>query len=98
MEAAAAGRRLIGDTLGFHLFFVLFGVALPLLICALEGYALWKRRPNARQTAHEWSKALVVLFIAGAVSGTIVSMQFNLLWPIFTSLAGKVVGISFALE
>ncbi len=98
MEAAAAGRRLIGDTLGFHLFFVLFGVALPLLICGLEAYSIWKKRPAARATAHEWSKALVVLFIAGAVSGTIVSMQFNLLWPIFTSLAGKVVGISFALE
>jgi cytochrome d ubiquinol oxidase subunit I len=98
METVAAGRRLIGDTLGFHLFFVLFGVALPLLICGLEAYSIWKKRPAARQTAHEWSKALVVLFIAGAISGTIVSMQFNLLWPIFTSLAGKVVGLSFALE
>ncbi len=98
MQAAAAGRRLIGDTLGFHLFFVLFGVALPLLICGLEAYSIWKKRPAARRTAHEWSKALVVLFVAGAVSGTIVSMQFNLLWPIFTSMAGKVVGLAFALE
>lgn len=98
MEVVAAGRRLIGDTLGFHLFFVLFGVGLPLLICLLEGYALWRKQPRLKAVAHEWSKALVVLFIAGAISGTIVSMQFNLLWPIFTALAGKVVGLSFALE
>lgn len=98
MEVVAAGRRLIGDTLGFHLFFVLFGVGLPLLILAYEGYGIWKKKTWAVNAAHEWSKALVVLFIAGAVSGTIVSMQFNLLWPIFTALAGKVVGISFALE
>ncbi len=98
MEVVAAGRRLIGDTLGFHLFFVLFGVGLPLLISAIEGYSIWKKQPRLREVAHEWSKALVVLFIAGAISGTIVSMQFNLLWPIFTAFAGKVVGLSFALE
>lgn len=98
MEVVDAGRRLIGDTLGFHLFFVLFGVGLPVMISALEGYAIWKKLPRARAVAHEWSKALVVLFIAGAISGTIVSLQFNLLWPIFTQFAGKVVGLSFALE
>lgn len=98
MDVVDAGRRLIGDTLAFHLFFVLFGVGLPVLIAALEGFSIWKKSPRARTIAHSWSRALVVLFIAGAVSGSIVSLQFSLIWPTFTTLAGKVVGVSFALE
>lgn len=98
MDVVDAGRRLIGDTLAFHLFFVLFGVGLPVLIAGLEGFSIWKKSPRARAIAHSWSRALVILFIAGAVSGTIVSLQFNLIWPAFTAFAGKVVGVSFALE
>jgi len=98
MDVVTAARGLIGDTLAFHLFFVLFGVGLPVMIATLEGYSILKKRPRARLIARSWSRALVILFIAGAVSGTIVSMQFSLLWPTFTSLAGKVVGVSFALE
>jgi len=98
MDVVTAGRSLIADTLAFHLFFVLFGVGLPVLIAGLEGYSIFKKRPYGRQVARSWSRALVILFIAGAVSGTIVSLQFNLIWPTFTSFAGKVVGVSFALE
>lgn len=98
METVTAGRGLIADTLAFHLFFVLFGVGLPVLISALEGYGVFRKSPRARAVARSWSRALVILFIAGAVSGTIVSMQFSMLWPVFTEFAGKVVGVSFALE
>src|SRR5579862_473559 len=98
MDIVDAARRLIGDTLAFHLFFVLFGVGLPVMIAGLEGMSIYKKSNRAREIARSWSRALVILFIAGAVSGTIVSLQFNLIWPAFTALAGKVVGVSFALE
>lgn len=98
MDVVDAGRRLIGDTLAFHLFFVLFGVGLPVMMAGLEGFSIWRKSPRAREIARSWSRALVILFIAGAVSGTIVSLQFSLIWPTFTTLAGKVVGVSFALE
>ncbi len=98
MDVSTAARALIGDTLAFHLLFVTFGVALPLIICVTEGYGIWKKKPRARALAHTWSRILVILFIAGAVSGTIVSMQFSLLWPHFMEIAGKVVGLAFALE
>ncbi len=98
MDVVTAGRSLIADTLAFHLFFVLFGVGLPTLIAGLEGYSIYKKNARAREVARSWSRALVVLFVAGAISGTIVSLQFSLLWPVFTTLAGKVVGVSFALE
>lgn len=98
MDVVSAARGLIADTLAFHLFFVLFGVGLPVFIAGLEGYSVYKKNKKAREIARSWSRALVILFIAGAVSGTIVSLQFNLIWPTFTSFAGKVVGVSFALE
>lgn len=98
MDVITAARTLIGDTLAFHLFFVMFGVALPLIVLLFEGYGIWKKNERARRLAQTWSKALVILFIAGAASGMIVAMQFSLLWPKFTALAGEVVGASFALE
>lgn len=98
MDVVTAGRSLIADTLAFHLFFVLFGVGLPVMIAGLEGFSIYKKSARAREIARSWSRALVILFIAGALSGTIVSLQFSLLWPVFTTLAGKVVGVSFALE
>lgn len=98
MDVVAAARSLIADTLAFHLLFITFGVALPLIISATELYGIVKKRPRAVRLAHTWSKALVILFIAGAVSGTIVGLQFSLLWPTFMALAGQVVGVAFALE
>lgn len=98
MDVVNAARSLVADTLGFHLFFVLFGVGLPVMITGLEGWSIYKKSARARKIAHSWSRALVILFIAGAVSGTIVSLQFSLIWPTFTTFAGKVVGVSFALE
>jgi len=98
MDVVTAARSLIADTLAFHIIFAALGVGLPLLISATELFGLIKKRPRAIALAHTWSRALVILFIAGAVSGTIVSLQFSLLWPTFMALASKVVGVAFALE
>lgn len=98
MDVVTAARSLIADTLGFHIIFAALGVGLPLLISSTELFGLVTKRPRAVKLAHAWSKALVILFIAGAISGTIVSLQFSLLWPTFMALAGKVVGLAFALE
>jgi cytochrome d ubiquinol oxidase subunit I len=68
------------------------------IISLLEFYGIVTKRPRAIALAHTWAKALVILFIAGAVSGTIVSLQFDLLWPKFMSFIGKTVGLAFALE
>lgn len=98
MDRISAGRALMGDSLGYHLLLVLFGVGLPVLILGLEFYGIVKKRPRAIALAHTWSKALVVLFIAGAISGTIVSLQFDLLWPKFMTFIGKTIGAAFVLE
>lgn len=92
------GRALIGDSLGFHLLIVIFGVGLPLLISLLELYGIATKRPRARALARTWAKALVILFIVGAVSGTIISLQLDLLWPKFMDFIGETAGLAFVLE
>src|SRR5690242_10973613 len=98
MDHISAGRALIGDTLGFHLILVIFGMGLPWLLSGMELYGIVRKRPRARALARTWTRALVILFIAGAVSGTLVRLQFNLIWPRFMTSIGKTVGLAFVLE
>ena len=37
-------------------------------------------------------------FAVGAVTGTVLSFEFGLLWPEFTGRFGKVFGVLFAIE
>ncbi|HUC95368.1 MAG TPA: cytochrome ubiquinol oxidase subunit I [Candidatus Saccharimonadia bacterium] len=98
MNILSAARGLTGDTLAFHLLLVTFGVGLPIVISIFELIYLINKKPYYKAVVKTWTKALVVLFIAGAVSGMIVSMSFSIIWPQFISFAGKVVGVGFALE
>jgi cytochrome d ubiquinol oxidase subunit I len=52
----------------------------------------------ALRLARNWSKAVAVLFAVGAVSGTVLSFEFGLLWPRFMDRFGDVFGIAFAIE
>ena len=48
--------------------------------------------------AKRWAIATAVLFAVGAVSGTILSFSFGLLWPSWTDFAGGIIGLPFFLE
>src|SRR6185312_846623 len=48
--------------------------------------------------AKRWSKAVAVTFAVGAVTGTVLSFEFGLLWPAFTGRFGQVFGVLFAIE
>src|SRR5205085_1186168 len=54
-------------------------------------------RHDAR-LAQRWSKAVAVTFAVGAVTGTVLSFEFGLLWPAFTGRFGQVFGLLFAIE
>lgn len=88
----------MGDSLGFHIIFALFGVGIPVLVCLLELYSIIKKSDKARTVARTWSKVMVVLALSGVVSGTIISMQFSTMWPAFMEFAGEIVGLPFVLE
>jgi cytochrome d ubiquinol oxidase subunit I len=52
----------------------------------------------ALELARRWSKVVAVTFAVGAVTGTVISFEFGLLWPEFTGQFGEVFGVLFAVE
>jgi cytochrome d ubiquinol oxidase subunit I len=48
--------------------------------------------------ARRWSKVAAVTFATGAVTGTVLSFEFGLLWPGFMERYGDAFGIAFAIE
>jgi cytochrome d ubiquinol oxidase subunit I len=98
MSHLIAGRAQMGTSLAFHLSFAVFGVGLPVMMLIAEGLHLRTGDPVWRALARRWSKAFAVLFAVGAVSGTIISFELGLLWPGFTRVAGRIIGLPFSLE
>jgi len=98
MDELLFARLQMGLSLAFHIVFSVLGMALPVLIVIVEGLHLRTGNSKWIQLARTWSKALAVLFVIGAVSGTALSLEFGLLWPTFMRQAGGVIGLPFALE
>jgi cytochrome bd ubiquinol oxidase subunit I len=95
---AMYGRVLMGDSLGFHIIFALFGVGIPLLIALAHAIAYFKKDNDFLLMARRWSFPLGLLFVTGAASGIIISLQLNLVWPAFMSFAGQVISLPFFFE
>jgi cytochrome d ubiquinol oxidase subunit I len=93
-----AARNQMGFTLGFHIVLACFGVAFPAVMLIAEWYGHRKGDPEALRLARNWSKGVAVLFAVGAVSGTVLSFEFGLLWPRFMDRFGDAFGIAFAIE
>jgi len=85
-------------SLAFHICFAVFGVGIPWLLLYTEGR--WLRTGDETWLAltKKWSRAFAVLFAVGAVSGTVLSFEFGLLWPAFMARYGGALGLSFTLE
>jgi cytochrome d ubiquinol oxidase subunit I len=93
-----AAREQMAFTLGFHIVLSCIGVALPATILVANYIGLKKGDEAALELARRWSKAMAVTFAVGAVTGTVLSFEFGLLWPEFTGRFGSVFGIAFAIE
>ena len=98
MNSLSAGRVFMGDSLGFHILFALFGVGIPLLISLAELIGIMRKDSDFYIMARLWSFAMGTLFVVGAVSGLIISNQLSMLWPNFMALAGRVIGLPFYME
>ncbi len=92
------GRVLMADTLAFHIFFALLGVGIPLLVSLAELVGMVRRDDDFLQFARRWSFAMGVLFVVGAISGTVVAVEFFMLWPGFVAFAGPAIGVPMFLE
>src|SRR4051795_4739703 len=93
-----AARNQMGFTLGFHIVLASFGVAFPAMMLIAEWRGRKRDDEAALRLARNWSKAVAVLFAVGAVSGTVLSFEFGLLWPRFMDRFGDAFGVAFAIE
>jgi cytochrome d ubiquinol oxidase subunit I len=93
-----AAREQMAFTLGFHIVLSCIGVALPATILVANYIGLKKGDADALELARRWSKAMAVTFAVGAVTGTVLSFEFGLLWPAFMDRFGAAFGIAFAVE
>jgi cytochrome bd ubiquinol oxidase subunit I len=93
-----AAREQMAFTLGFHIVLSCLGVALPATILVANYIGLKKGDEAAMELAKRWSKAMAVTFAVGAVTGTVLSFEFGLLWPHFMDRFGAAFGVAFAIE
>src|SRR5438477_3523089 len=85
-------------SLGAHIILACIGMSVPFLVVLAE----WKGHRTGdlvyATLARRWAKAMGVLFAVGAVSGTILSFEFGILWPRWMGRFGDVMGLPFAIE
>ncbi len=93
-----AAREQMAFTLAFHIVLASLGVALPATILVANYIGLKKKDHDAIELAQRWSKAMAVTFAVGAVTGTVLSFEFGLLWPHFMERFGAAFGIAFGIE
>ncbi len=93
-----AARELMAFTLAFHIVLACIGVAFPAIILVANWLGLKRGDEDALRLARRWSKAMAVTFAVGAVTGTVLSFEFGLLWPRFMERFGDAFGIAFAIE
>jgi cytochrome bd ubiquinol oxidase subunit I len=93
-----AARSQMAFTLGFHIILASLGVAFPAMMLIANWKGIKNDDADALLLARRWSKVVAVTFAVGAVTGTVLSFEFGLLWPAFTGRFGKVFGLLFAIE
>jgi cytochrome d ubiquinol oxidase subunit I len=91
-------RSQMAFTLGFHIILACLGVAFPAIMLIANYIGLRRNDADALELAQRWSKVTAVTFAVGAVTGTVLSFEFGLLWPEFVDRFGGVFGILFAIE
>ncbi len=91
-------RSQMAFTLGFHIVLVPLGVSWAFMTLIANYRAIKHDDADALLLAQRWSKYMAVTFAVGAVTGTVLSFEFGLLWPRFMGRWGDVFGVPFAFE
>jgi cytochrome d ubiquinol oxidase subunit I len=91
-------RQMQALSFAVHIPLVCFGIALPVMVVAMEWLHLRTGEPVYQMLARRWTRVMVALFAAGVVTGTVLSFEMGLLWPQFTAVFGSVFGLGFAVE
>jgi cytochrome bd ubiquinol oxidase subunit I len=91
-------RAQMAFTLACHIILVPLGVSWTFLVLIANYRALRHDDKDALLLAQRWSTYMAVTFAVGAVTGTVLSFEFGLLWPRFMGQWGEVFGVPFAFE
>jgi cytochrome bd ubiquinol oxidase subunit I len=91
-------RSQMAFTLGFHIILVPLGVSWAAITLVANYKAIKHDDKDALLLAQRWSKYMAVTFAVGAVTGTVLSFEFGLLWPTFIHRFGAAFGIPFTVE
>jgi cytochrome d ubiquinol oxidase subunit I len=85
-------------TLMCHIILVPLGVSWAFMTLIANYRAVRHDDRDALLLAQRWSKYMAVTFAVGAVTGTVLSFEFGLLWPRFMGQWGEAFGVPFAFE
>jgi cytochrome d ubiquinol oxidase subunit I len=91
-------RSQMAFTLGFHIILVPLGVSWAFMTLIANYKGVKHDDKDAVVLAERWSKFMAVTFAVGAVTGTVLTFEFGLLWPKFMGRWGPAFGIPFAVE
>src|SRR4051812_5962218 len=91
-------RSQMAFTLAFHIILVPLGVSWAFFTLIANYKALKQDDASALRLAQRWSKFMAVTFAVGAVTGTVLTFEFGLLWPHFMGRWGPAFGVPFGLE
>src|SRR6266550_6208673 len=91
-------RQMQALSLAVHIPLVCFGIAFPVLVLFAEYRYLRTGDELYRVLARRWSRIMLALFAVGVVTGTILSFELGLLWPVWMQDFGNVFGLGFTLE
>lgn len=95
---AAAARSTFGMTLVFHIIFASLGVVMPFMMLVSQWLYLRRKNPVYEALNKKWTTAFALTYAVGAVSGTVLTFSFGLLWPNFMNVAGPLMGYPLAIE
>ena len=98
MDDLLAARLQMAISLGFHIIFACIGMTMPILMAFSEWRWLRTGKQVYLDITKAWSKGVAIFFAVGAVSGTVLSFELGLLWPVFMRHAGAIIGMPFSWE
>jgi cytochrome bd ubiquinol oxidase subunit I len=91
-------RAQMAFTLAAHIILVPLGVSWAFMALIANYRGIKRNDPAALELAQRWSKYMAVTFAVGAVTGTVLTFEFGLLWPRFMGQWGEAFGVAFAFE
>jgi len=98
MDDFLAARAQMAMSLGFHIIFACVGMVMPFFMASAHFLYLRTKKPLYKGLTRAWSRGVALLFATGAVTGTMLSFELGLLWPVFMQHAGGIFGMPFSLE